>query len=67
MALRADGVVCGWHHMQMGCMGMCMVVAVEMVGTDECKEKTKNKYLLDLDGHELVDALRADMDHTGCG
>ena len=30
-----------------------MVVAVEMVGTDECKEKTKNKYLLKLDAREL--------------
>ena len=38
-----------------------MVVAVEMVGVDECKEKTKNKYLL------KPDVLRADADHTGCG
>ena len=53
--------------MRMGCMGMCMVVAVEMVGTDECKEKTKNRYLLDPDGRELADVLRADADRTGCG
>ena len=44
-----------------------MVVAVEMVGADECKEKTKNKYLLDLDGRELADVLHVDMDCTGCG
>ena len=44
-----------------------VVVAVEMVGTDECKEKTKNKYLLKLDGCELADALCADTDCTGCG
>ena len=44
-----------------------VVVAVEMVGMDECKEKTKNKYLLKLDGCQLVDALHADTDHTGCG
>ena len=53
--------------MRMGCMGMWMVVAVEMVGADECKEKTKNKYLLDPDGCELADVLRADADRTGCG
>ena len=48
-------------------MGTWMVAAVEMVGADECKEKTKNKYLLDLDERELADALRADADRTGCG
>ena len=51
----------------MGCMGTWMVVAVEMVGTDECKEKTKNKYLLDPDERELADALCVDADRTGCG
>ena len=44
-----------------------MVLAVEMVGMDECKEKTKNKYLLKPDGRELAGALRADVDCTGCG
>ena len=48
-------------------MGTWMVLAVEMVGADECKEKTKNKYLLKPDGRELAGALRADTDHTGCG
>ena len=67
MALCTDGAACGWHCMRMGCMGMWMVVAVEMVGTDECKEKTKNKYLLDPDEHELADALHVDVDRTGCG
>ena len=43
-----------------------VVVAVEMVGVDECKEKTKNKYLLKPDGCELVDALRADADGLKC-
>ena len=41
MVLRADGVACGWCCVQTRCMGTWMVVAAEMVGTDECKEKTK--------------------------
>ena len=45
MVLCADGVVCGWCCMRMRCMGTWMVVAAEMVGTDECKEKTKKKVL----------------------
>ena len=45
MVLRADGVACGWCCVRMRCMGTWMVVAAEMVGADECKEKTKKKVL----------------------
>ena len=46
MVLHADGLACGWCCVWMRCMGTWMVVAAEMVGADECKEKTKKKYLL---------------------
>ena len=40
-ACRHECIACGWCCMRMRCMGTWMVIAAEMVGMDECKEKTK--------------------------
>ena len=46
MALRVDGVACGWCYMQMALRADALYGEVDggscRVGTDECKEKTKN-------------------------
>ena len=46
MALRVDGVVCGWCYMRMALCADALYGEVDggscRVGMDECKEKTKN-------------------------
>ena len=46
MALCVDGIACGWCYMQMALRADALYGEVDggscRVGTDECKEKTKN-------------------------